>query len=96
MSDNEPFVKLSRRLEAMSPVNIDGTPYGVWLIDIRPATTTGAVDVSIAAKNGDRQYTGIVHVDASRLSEKDFAELLLTVMRRIVRGELPPGARELL
>jgi hypothetical protein len=77
-------------------VDIDGVAHVIWLLDIRPDPRThGAVlEVKVAAKNpSGRHYIGRFHIAADRLQAEGFARAVET-MERVVRGNVPPTARE--
>ena len=96
MSDR--FETLSRLLEARSAIDVDGTPHPVWLIEFRDPSPRGAqsVDVLIGARSQSQSYTGELHLTRDRYTDAEIVELAIALMKRIVRGELPPGGRELL
>jgi hypothetical protein len=93
------FEALSKRLEKRSPVDIDGTPFAIWLIEIREPGLPSAphVDVIVGAKNFSETHTGELHLGRERLKDLDYLEnAIIEVMKRIINGDLLPGARELL
>jgi hypothetical protein len=96
MSDR--FENLSRLLETRSPIDIAGTQHAVWLIEFRDASPTGAqsVDVLIGARSQSQSYTGELHLTRDRYTDAEIVGLAIDLMKRIVRGELPPGGREFL
>lgn len=95
---SEAFDRLSEQLEVRSPIDIDGTPFAVWLIDIHEyePPRRDAIQVLVGAKHADESHIGELHIDRRRLTEPDFPDIAVETMRRIVTGDLPPGARELL
>jgi len=92
------FESLSRLLEAKSTIDIDETPHAVWLIEFRDPSPIQAqsVDVLIGARSQSQSYTGELHLTRDRYTDQEMVELAIDLMKRIVRGELPPGGRELL
>ncbi len=96
---NDAFERLSRSLEAKSPIDIDGTPFAIWLIDVRTPRTPGSAHslVVVGAKSASQSYTGELHLGHDRLEDAEFVvENAIETMRQIVRGDLPPGAISLL
>ncbi len=95
---SEVFNTLSRQLEERSPIDIDGTPFTMWLIDIHEhePPRPDAVQVLIGARHSNESHTGELNINRKRLTEPDFPDLCAETMRRIVTNDLPPGARELL
>ena len=95
---NEAFATLAKQLEARSPIEVDGTSFTIWLIDIHEhiPPQPHAVMVLIGAKHADESHTAELHINRKRLSEPDFPDIAIEMIRRIVRGDLPPRARELL
>jgi hypothetical protein len=92
---NGPFEKLSRVFEAKSPIDVDGTPFAIWLIDVRRPRSPGSLHslVVIGAKSASQSYTGELHLGHERLDDTDYVvENAIETMRQIVRGALPPGA----
>jgi hypothetical protein len=92
------FDSLSKQLEARSPIDVDGTRFTVWLIAIHEYAPQrpDAIQVVVGAKHADESHTGELRINRKRLSEPDFPDIVIETMRRIVSGDLPPGARELL
>jgi hypothetical protein len=92
------FENLSRLLETRSPIEFDGTPYAVWLIECRDSRSSGAqsVDVLVGARSQSQTHTGEVRLTRDRYTDAEINELAVDLTKRIVRGELPPGRRELL
>jgi hypothetical protein len=93
------FEKLSKRLQKRSPIDVDGTPFTVWLIEIRDLHTHDgpAVAVIVGAKSDSETHTGELRVGRQRLEDLDDLEnAIIEVMKRIINADLPPGARELL
>ena len=90
------FDRLSEQLEARSPIDIDGTHFTVWLIAIHEHSPSGpdTIQVVIGAKHGDESHTGELHINRRRLSDQNFPDTAVETMRRIVCGDLPPGAHE--
>jgi hypothetical protein len=100
MSDSQfrdASAQLAGALERRSPVLFDDVSYTLSLISIT-SQDTGSVEVIVAAKPayGPTTHTGELHISPARLDEEDFPDLVVELMRRIVAGDLPPGARELL
>lgn len=95
---HESFEALSRELEERSPVQINGLPYGIWVIDIRERTPPDAsVNVHIGARDQSESFTGMMHLAKDHLQDiAHVADLAVETMRQIVTGELPPGVRQLL
>ena len=93
---NHTFDTLAKQLAARSPIDIDGTLFIVWLIAIHEHSPSGpdAIQVIIGAKHGDESHTGELHINRRRLSDPDFPDTAVETMRRIVCGDLPPGAHE--
>ena len=99
MPRHEAFEELSKRIEQHSPLDIDGTPFAVWLIDVRePEQPLGThVIVIVGAQNQSEKHTGELHLGADRLEDLDYVEeSAIGVMKSIINGDLPPDARELL
>jgi hypothetical protein len=92
------FVKLSAAFEKRSPIQIDGEPFAVWLIDIRKPIVPGkAVDVVFGAKGNNTSHTGELHLGPDRLDEEAYVvDHAVATIERIVRGELPPGTLDYL
>lgn len=77
-------------------MEIDGVAHAIWLLDIRPDPRThGAIlEVKVAAKNpSGRHYIGRFEIQADRLHAEGAVRAIKT-MERVVRGNLPPSARE--
>ena len=90
------FEVLSQRLEARSPIDVDGAPFTVHLIEIRDAGNA-TVDVIVEAHSEDELHTGELHLRRERLDDpSSLARAIVATMERIIRGDLPPGARELI
>ena len=90
-------MELAHGLDRLSPVQIDGVPHAIWLLDIRvdPRSRGSLIEVKVAAKNpSGRHYIGRFHVEAERLHDEGAARALET-MELVVRGSLPPTAREM-
>jgi hypothetical protein len=95
MSDT--FVKLTRAFEAQSPVDIDGTPFAVWLMEIREPEipSSSAVDVVFGAKSHTATHIGELQLGREPLQDEAFVlEHAIEAIRKIVRAQLPPGTRE--
>jgi hypothetical protein len=93
------FEQLSKALEKKSPVEIDGRLYPVWIMDVRSPREPGSLHslVVVGAKDSSRTYTGELHVGHDRLAETDLiVDAAIDTIRKIVRGQLPPGTNELL
>jgi hypothetical protein len=59
--------QLSRRLQKRSPIDVDGTPCAIWLIDIRDAQPDGlSVGVIVGAKSQSESHTGELHLGRKR------------------------------
>lgn len=89
-------MELTERLDRLGPVQIDGVPHAIWLLDIRvdPRSGGSLIEVKVAAKNpSGRHYIARFHVEAERLHDEGVARALET-MELVVRGNLPPTARE--
>jgi hypothetical protein len=89
---------MTHGLERLWPVQIDGVPHVMWLLDIRvdPQSGGSMIEVTVAARNpAGRHYIGRFHVEAERLHEEAEARALET-MERVVRFNLPPTSREML
>ncbi len=96
---NDVFERLSKVIEAKSPIDIEGTPFAIWLIEVRGPRAPGSLHslVVIGAKNASQSYTGQMHLGHDRLDDTDFVvENAIETIRQIVRGDLPPGAISLL
>jgi hypothetical protein len=90
------FEALSKRLEARSPIDVDDTPFMLHLVEIRDADG-GIVDVIVDAHSNSERHTGELHLRRERLGNLDYlARSVVAAMERIIRGDLPPGARELI
>jgi hypothetical protein len=90
-------MELTERLNRLSPVQIDGVPYAIWLLDIRmdPRSRGSLCEVKVAARNpSGRHYIGRFHIEAERLHDEGVARALKT-MEFVVRGNLPPTAPEM-
>lgn len=90
-------MELADGLDRLGPVQIDGVPHAIWILDIRvdPRSRGSRVEVKVAAKNpSGRHYIGRFHVEAERLHEEGVARAIET-MELVVRGSLPPTAREM-
>ena len=70
----------------------------MWLIDIREQTPIHTHStVIVGAQSDTEKHTGELHLGPKRLDDLDYVEnAAIEVMKRIVTGGLPPGARELL
>ena len=89
-------MELSHGLDRLCPVDIDGVPHVIWLLDIRihPRSGRSVVEVKVGAKNpSGRHYIGRFQIEAERLHDEGVARALET-MERVIRGNLPPTARE--
>jgi len=94
---HDAFVALSKSLEVISPLRISDVPYAVWLIDIIESPDGEVIDVTIGAKSQASQHTARLHVDRDQLSKPDeIARRAAAAIERIVAGQLPPGAAEIL
>jgi hypothetical protein len=96
---NDAFERLSKALEVKSPIEIDGIPFGIWVIDVRTPRSPGSLHsvIVVGAKSISQSYTGEMHVGHERLNDVEYCvENAIETMRQIVRGELPPGATSLL
>lgn len=85
---------LAEKLQRLSPVQIDGVPHLIWVIDIRsvPQSSGGLLDVKVAAKNpSGRHYIGRFRIEAERLAG-DGPGRAIEVMEQVIRGNLPPTA----
>jgi hypothetical protein len=54
------------------------------------------IQVLIGAKHTDESHTGELNISRRRLAEPDFPDIAVEIMRRIVSGDFPAGAGELL
>ena len=91
---------LSARLERRSPIGLlDGSSFEIALIDIREPESPVAlhIDVVVGATYKSEKFTGELHLGRDRLEDLDYVEeAAVQMMKRIVTGDLPPGARDLL
>lgn len=90
-------MELTHELDRLGPVQIDGVPHAIWLLDMRvdPRSRGSLIEVKVAAKNpSGRHYIGRFHVEVERLHDEGVARALET-MEFVVRGSLPPTAREM-
>lgn len=90
---DERFADVARRLDASSPLVVDGTPYTIWLIELEDHRADSVL-VTVGVKSADRQQTAVLNVDPDRLSERTFPKLVAAVLTRIIRGDLTPVPRE--
>ena len=91
-------MELTERLERLGPVDIDGVPHSIWLLDLRadPRSRGFLLEVKVAAKNpSGRHYIGRFHIEAERLHEEGVSRALKT-MEMVVRGNLPPTTRDVI
>jgi hypothetical protein len=89
------FRKLTHGLDCLWPVQIDGVPHVMWLLDIRVDSPGhgSLIEVKVAARNpSGRHYIGRFHVEAERLHDEGEARAL-EAMEAVVRCNLPPTAR---
>jgi len=90
------FEAVSKRLDARSPIDVDGTPFVLHLVEIREADER-TVDVIVEAHSDSEHYTGELHLRRERLDDIDQLEpRIIATIERIIRDDLPPGARELI
>ncbi len=89
------FESLSRELAARSPLDIEGAPFTVTVTDIRE-TEPDKVIVIIHGVHGREHHTGELHISRDTLASDHLADTAIGMMERIIRGDLPPGARALL
>ena len=88
------FEVLSKCVEARSPIDVDGTPFTLHLAEIREADEH-TVDVIVEAHSDTELHTGELHLRRERLDDPgSLARAIVATMERIIRGDLPPGARE--
>ena len=90
-------MELAHGLDRLGPVQIDGVPHAIWLLDVRvdPRSGGSLIEVKVAAKNpSGRHYIGRFHVEAEHLHDEGVARAV-EVIELVVRGSLPPTAREL-
>jgi hypothetical protein len=90
-------MELTDGLARLSPVQIDGVPHVVWLLDIRvdPRSRGSLIEVKVAARNpSGRHYIGRFYVESERLNDEGVARAVDT-MTRVVRRSLPPTAPEM-
>jgi hypothetical protein len=86
-------MSLADGLERLGPVQIDGVPHAIWLLDIR--SRGSLVEVKVAARNpSGRHYIGRFRIAADRLHDEGLARALET-MERVIRRSLPPTAGEM-
>ena len=88
---------LTNGLDRPRLVHIDGVPHTVWVLDMRvdPRSRGSMIEVKVAAKNpSGRHYIGRFHIETERLHDEGLARALET-MEHVVRGGLPPTAREM-
>jgi hypothetical protein len=84
------FESLSRLLEAKSPIDIDGTPHAVWVIESRdPSPLQAQSVVLIGARSQSQSCNGELHLTRDHYTDEEIVELAINLMKRIVRGELP-------
>ena len=97
-SERDDFAELTHvELDRLYSVQIAGVSYAIWLLDIRfdPRSRGSVVEVKVAARNpSGRHYIGRFHIEADRL-QTDGAVRAIETMERVIRGDLPPTAREL-
>jgi hypothetical protein len=89
-------MKLTEEWDRLGPVQIDGIPHDIWVLDMRidPRSRGALIEVKVAAKNpAGRHYIGRFYVEAERLNEEGVARAIET-METVIRGGLPPTARE--
>ena len=89
-------MELADRFDRLGPVQIDGVPHVIWLLDMRvdPRSHGSLIEVKVAAKNpSGRHYIGRFHVEAERLHDEGVTRALET-MELVIRRGLPPMARE--
>jgi hypothetical protein len=83
-------------LDRLSPVQIDGVPHTIWVLDMRvdPRSRGSLIEVKVAARNpSGRHYIGRFHIEAGRLHDEGVARALET-MEVVIRRGLPPTAAE--
>ena len=86
-------MSLADGLDRLCPVQIDGVPHAIWVLDIR--SRGSLVEVKVAAKNpSGRHYIGRFHIEAERLHDEGVARALET-MELVVRRSLPPSAGQM-
>jgi len=86
---------LSKCVDARSPIDVDGTLFTLHLAEIREADEHTVVIVE--AHSDTELHTGELHLRRERLDDPGaLARAIVATMERIVRGDLPPGAREVL
>jgi len=90
---DERFADIARRLDASSPVIVDGVSYAFWLIELEDHGAESVL-VTIGARSGDKQHTAVLNVDPDRLAERTFPKLVAAVLTRIIRGDVTPATRE--
>jgi hypothetical protein len=86
---------LPKRLEARSPIDVDGTRFTLHLAEIRDADEQ-TVGVIVEAHSDAELHTGELHLRRERLDDPgSLARAIVATMERVIRGDLPPGAREM-
>ena len=96
--ERDDVMELNHWLDRLSPLQIDGVPHVIWLLDFRvdPRSGGSLIEVKVAAKNpSGRHYIGRFHIEAERLHDEGVARAL-EAMELVVRRSLPPTAREML
>ena len=90
------FDVLSKRVEARSPIDVDGTSFTLHLAEIRKADEQ-TVDVIVEAHSNTELHTGELHLRRERLDDPgSLARTIVAAMERIIRGDLPPGAHQMM
>jgi hypothetical protein len=91
---HQAFEVLSTRVEARSPIDVDGTQFTLHLTEIREADEH-TVGVIVEAHSDAELHTGEFHRRRERLDDPgSLARAIVATMERVIRGDLPPGARE--
>jgi hypothetical protein len=92
------FNELRRRLAGRSPIDVKGVPCTIILVAVQEPLlpTETHVDVRLEAEYEGRHFRGELHLGRDRLHDLQYVEdVSVETMRRIVTGDLPPGAMDL-
>ena len=88
--------QLSDQLLAKSPLDVQGTHFTLSLAKVLYPLPheTQTIRVLIDAHHGRERFRGVLAVSPDRFRGQGFVADIVAVMKAIIRGDLPPGARE--
>ncbi len=91
--------RIGKAIDAKSPLNVDGTDYSLRMTRFEEPLPfqTQAFTIEVEAQAGGNTHRGEIHIGEDTLKDEPYVvSCLVHTVERVIRGELPPGVRELL